>query len=295
MADLYPLGAPNPFGNNCLKQSWIRHHDSYALVLPKASHLVCGKGKKCPPVHPPHPLWVSAGGKVGFVPLHPNDVKGKPPLNLKYGIIVPPAKPGEPVQRVAVDSSQKVKILDKTPGEFQRNFLTHALPVSAPEIRAHLMQDATHGQSIMAANHADSHIVYDYKSQKFMMSAAPVAGAKPREVPVGEIASNGRVASFADGHSYRYADSFSRSSAAASYNGEAHNSGASHGGSGSSGSYSSSSSYSSGGGSSGSHSSGSTSSGSSSPSSGGSSGGSVSSSNSSSSSSSSSGANRGRP
>jgi hypothetical protein len=156
-------------------------------------------------------------------------------LNLKYGIIVPPAKPGGPVQRVAVDSSQKVKMLDKTPGEFQRGFLTHALPVSAPEIRAHLMQDATHGQSIMAANHADSHIVYDYKSQKFMMSAAPVAGAKPREVPVGEIASNGRVASFADGHSYRYADSFSRSSAAASYNGEAHNSGASHGGSRSSG------------------------------------------------------------
>jgi hypothetical protein len=78
MADLYPLGAPNPFGNNCLRQSWIRHHDSYALVLPKASHLVCGKGKKCPPVHPPHPLWVSVGGKVGFVPRHPNDVKGKP-------------------------------------------------------------------------------------------------------------------------------------------------------------------------------------------------------------------------
>jgi hypothetical protein len=287
MADLYPLGDPNPLRNNCLKRSWIRHRNNYALVLPKVPRPACGLGKKCLPVHPRHPLWVSVGGKVGVVPRHPDDIKGKPPLNLKYGIIIPSAKPGEPVQHVVVDSSQKVKVLDKTPGEFQRNFLTHPLPVSAPEIRAHLMQEATRGQSIVAVNHADSHILYDYKSQKFMMPAAPVAGARPWQVQVGGITSNGRVTSFAEGRS---ADSFGRGSAAASYNGGAHNSGGSHGGGRGSESYSSG-----GGGSSGSHSSGSSSSGSSSHSSGGSSsGGSTSSPSSSSSSSSSTGA-RGRP
>src|SRR5260370_36250769 len=110
------------------------------------------------------------------------------------------------------------------------------------------MQDATRSQSIIAANRAAPLIVYDYKSQKFMMSASAVAGAKSREVPVGGIASNGRVASFADGHSGRYADSFGRTSAAASYNGGGHNSGASYGGGRGSGSYSSGSSYSGGGG-----------------------------------------------
>src|SRR5260370_3932953 len=158
------------------------------------------------------------------------------------------------------------------------------------------MQDATRSQSIIAANRAAPLIVYDYKSQKFMMSASAVAGAKSREVPVGGIASNGRVASFADGHSGRYADSFGRTSAAASYNGGGHNSGASYGGGRGWGSYSSGSSYSGGGGYSASHSS-SSSGGSSSHSSGGSSGGGgrVSSSRSSTASSSSSRSSGGRP
>ena len=277
--------------------SWIPHRHGYALVLPVKAPPVCKTGMHCKPVHPPHPLFVRVAGKVGFVPRHPKDVKGKPPLNLKHGIILSPVTPGEPVRRIAVDSTQKLKVLDKTPREFQRDFATRPLPVSAPEIRAHLMQEATRGHSTIAANHADSHIVYDYKSQKFMMPAVAVAGAKSREVPVGGIASNGRVASFADGHSGRYADSFGRTSAAASYNGGGHKSGASYGGGRSSGSYSSGSSYSGGGGYPASHSS-SSSGGSSSHSSGGSSGGgsvSSSSSASSSSASSSGGGSRGRP
>jgi hypothetical protein len=284
------------YSSSCLNGTWIPHRNHYARVLTPQIFAKCA-GKKCKPVHPPHPLLVRVGSKVGFVPRHPNDVKGKPPLNLKHGIIVPPGKPGEAARRVAVDATQKVKILDKIPVEFQREFLIHSLPVAAPEIRAHLMQEGARGKSIAEGNHADSHIVYDYKTQKFMMPGAVVAGGRAREVSVGGIASNGRVASFADGHSGRYADSFGRSNAAASYNGGAHNSGASYGGGRGSGSYSSGSSYSGGGGSSGSHTSGSSSSGSSSHTSGGGSGGSVSSASgsSSSSSSSSSGASRGRP
>jgi hypothetical protein len=275
----------NAFSTSCWNGVWIHHHGHYARVLSVPAHPGCKLGSHCKPVHPPHPLFVRAGGKVGLVPRHPNDVKGKPPINLKNGIILS-AKPGESLQHVAVDPSQRVKIFDKAPKEFQRDFVIHSVPVSAPQIRAHLMQEATHSQSTIVANHADSHIVYDYKSQKFMMPATAVAGAKPREVPVGGIASNGRVASFADGHSGRYADSFGHTSAAASYNG---------GGRGS-GSYSSGSSYSGGGGYSGSHSSSSGSSGgSSSHSSGGGGGGSSSGSSSSSSSSSSGGGSRGRP
>jgi hypothetical protein len=276
-------------------RSWIPHRQGYAMVLATKAPPVCKAGKHCKPVHPPHPLWVRVGDKVGFVPRHPNDVKGKPPLNLKHGIILPPIKPGEPVRHVAVESTQRVKVLDKAPREFQRDFVARLLPVSAPQIRAHLMQEATRGQSTAAANNADSHIVYDYKSQKFMMPASTGVGVKGREVAVGGIAPNGRVASFADGHSGHYANSFGHTSAAASYNGGGHNSGSSYAGGRGSGSYSSGSSYSGGGGYSGSHSAGS-SGGSSSHSSGGSSsGGSVSSSSSSSSSPSSGGGSRGKP
>jgi hypothetical protein len=288
------------YSNSCWNGVWIHHHGHYARVLTPRKPPVCLLGTACKRVHPPRPVWVRAGNKVGFVPRHPNDVKGKPPINLKNGIVLPPAKPGEPVQRVALDSSQKIKILDHAPREFQRESVAHALPVSAPEIRGHLMQEVTRGKSLTVANRADPHIVYDYKSQKFMMLASAVAGAKVKEVPVGGISSSGKVGSFADGRSIHYAQSFGRTSAAASYNGGGHNSGSGNGGGRGAGSYSSSSSYSGGGGNSGSHASGSSSSGgSSSHSSGGSSGGgSVSSSSSSSSSSSASGSgagSRGRP
>jgi len=282
------------FSTSCLNGTWFHHQGRYVRVLTRLISPRC-VGKACKVVHPPRPVWVRAGGKVGFVPRHPNDVKGRPPLNLKNGIIIPPARPGEPVQRVAVDSSQKVKILDKQPREFQRESILNSLPAAAPEIRAHLMQEVTRGQSIIATNHGDSHIVYDYKSQKFMMPAATVAGAKAREVPVGGIASNGKVASFADGRSGRYADSFGRSSAAASYNGGGHNSASYYSGGRGSGSYSPGSSYSAGGGSSASHYSGSSGSHSSGSSVGGGSVSSSSASSSSSSSSSSGGGSRGRP
>src|SRR5882672_5307214 len=87
------------FSDSCQKGVWIPHRGHFARVLMPRTAPGCA-GKKCPPIHPPHPLWVRAGGKVGIVPRHPDDVKGKPPINLKYGILVPPAKPGELVRRI---------------------------------------------------------------------------------------------------------------------------------------------------------------------------------------------------
>jgi hypothetical protein len=274
------------FSRSCWSGLWVHQHGRYAMVLPAKPHPVC-KGSNCRPVHPPHPLFVRVGGKVGLVPRHPDDTKGKLPINLKNGIFVPSAKSGEPPQRVAVNAAQRVQILDKVPSEFQQTPFAHGLPAAAPEIRGHLMQEDPRSKFITAANRSDSHIVYDYKSQKFMMPAA--SGAKSKEVAVGGISSKGTVGSFADGRSSHYAQSFGRTSAAASYNGGGHNSGSYNGGG--RGSYSSSSSYS--GGSSGSRSSGSSSSGSSSHSSGGGSFSGSSGSSSSSSSSSSGGGSRG--
>jgi hypothetical protein len=280
------------FSDSCLQHGvWIHHQGRYARVLTHRIPPICS-GKACKPVHPPRPVWVRVNGKLGFVPRHPNDVKGKPPVNLKNGIVIPAAKPGEQEQHLALDPSQKVKIFEKTPKEFQTNSRPLLPSAAAPKIQAHLMQEATQAKSLAAANHADSHIVYDYKSQKFMMPANPSTGAKSKEVAIGGITLHGAVRSFADGRSGHYAESFGRSSVAASYSG---------GGGRNSGSYSSSSSYSHGGGSSGSHTSGSSysgggggSSGSHSSGGGGSSAG-ASSASSSASSSSSSGGSHGRP
>lgn len=246
----------------CYGGEWIYRHGRYLRVIPK-SRPVC---KGCVRIHPPG-HWVRVNGKVGFVPAHPKDEAGKPPVNLKHGIFVPPAKTGEQLQHVDWDASQKVKILEKAPKEFQGAHAAHLSAASAPNIKAHLVAEATRPKSLAAANHGNPEIAYNYKSQKFMMSEHSAGGTKSKSVAVGGISSRGAVSSFAGDHSGKYAGEVGRSGVLSAYAGSGRSFGGSSSGSSYSGGGHGSGSYSGGG-----HSSGSSSSGS--GSSGGSSGGS---------------------
>ena len=252
--------------SSCYQRSWIHHHGHYAMVLPPSPPKCLGKQCKpvVHPVHPPHPVLVRVGDRVGFVPRHPGDVKGKPPINLKNGILLAPAKLGEPPQRIAWNPSHKLTFIERTARGWNERIAPRPVLASAPEIRAHLMQELARGSSFSNAKLANSQIVYDYKTQKFMMPKAAPSGAKAREVPVGGITSSGKVATFASERPGHYAESFARTTAAATYNGggssgshsfSSHSSGSFSGGSSggsSGGTYSHSSSASAGGGGSGS-------------------------------------------
>lgn len=294
--------SPAAYPVSCENGYWIPYRRHFARVITPQVPRHC-EGAKCRPIHAPRPVWARVGNRIGFVPAHPNDVKGKPPVNLKEGVFIPPSMPGERIERVAVGPSQKVTVFDKAPREFRGELFGQAVRVPAPEIHAHLVLETARWSPVSPSAHAAPSITYDYKSHHFLMPASTVAGTKSnsREVAVGGIDSHGKVGSFADGHSRGYAQSFASSEAAASYSGRSYSAGG-HGSYGSGYSSGGHSSYSLGSYSSGSHSSGSGSSGGSSShsssgggwSSGSSSGGS-SGSSSSSSSSSSGGGSRGRP
>jgi hypothetical protein len=218
---------------------WIRDRRHYVRVVNRGLPPGCVGGKCI--VHAPRPVWVRVGNRIGFVPPHPNDVKGKPPINLKEGMLIPPSKPGERIERVALEPSQKVTVLDKAPREVRNEPVNQGLHVSAPEIRAHLLQEAFPTRSAPLSARAVPQITYDYKSHQFLTPASAAAGGKSKGVPVGGIDSHGKIGSFADGRSGAYAQSFARSEAVTSYRG-AYGSGYSGGGRNSgysSGSYSS--------------------------------------------------------
>jgi hypothetical protein len=242
---------PGLADESCYNHRWLFRHGHYAMVLPRTPPPCSGAGcKPIHPVHPPRPILVLVGNKVGFVPSHPDDVKGKAPINLKNGIILVPTKSGEAAQRMAWDPAQKLTYLDKSPRDMQREFSPRSIAVAAPLIRAHLADETSRALTLSAANHAVPPITYDYKSQKFMMSAG--TGARAERVPVGGIGSNGRVETFASNQSGRYAESFGHTSAGASYGGGSYgshsSSSGSSGGSSGGGSSGGSSSHSSGGG-----------------------------------------------
>lgn len=230
---------------DCYPGYWISCQGHYARVVTPQPPPPCRK-THCKSPHPRHPVWVRAGNKVGFVPPHPKDVKGKPPLNLKNGIIIPQPNPRQPVQLVPSESSTKIRVLKEAPKEYRA-----ASSVAAPEIRAHLLAEATRERPL-SGEPLKSQISYDYKSQRFVMAGDSIKGTKSGAVALGGISSSGRVASFAGGHSYGSAQSFPHGGSAGSYGGGGHGSGSYSSGSHSSGSSSSgsssSSSHSSGGG-----------------------------------------------
>ena len=259
---------PLHFPESCFEHTYIPHNGHYARVLTRNRPPVCHERKcKHPPF--PHGTVVRIGGRIGIVPRHPADVKGKPPINLKNGILLPPTRPGEPFQRVTLDPSMKLKVLDSLPSSYLRESGARAPAVAAPEIHAHLVTKVLLGESApdrWSARSSKAEIVYDYRSQRFLLPGNSMHGQSFHSSGAPEIA-GGKISGLMNGHSDHSASSYARSNASygsggafsrgesggsRSYAGS--NSGGSHssssGSSGSSSASNSSASHSSGGGSS---------------------------------------------
>lgn len=109
----------------CHAGSWIRWQHHYVWVV----------GSKRHHHHPVH--WVKTGGKLGFVPIHPRDVAGKPPVNLKEGIYRVTGKKDLPIERVRFEQDKPLKLLDDTPKEFRGSEIRPLQIAEAPHAVAH--------------------------------------------------------------------------------------------------------------------------------------------------------------
>jgi hypothetical protein len=129
----------------CHAGSWIRWQHHYVWVV----------GSKRHHHHPVH--WVKTGGKLGFVPIHPRDVAGKPPVNLKEGIYRVTGKKDLPIERVRFEEDKPLKLLNDAPKEFR-----------SPDIRP---------LQIAEAPHAVAHSVYNYNTAAGARGAVQGRGA----------------------------------------------------------------------------------------------------------------------
>lgn len=180
----------------CRAGSWIYRRGSYVWVAGRKRH------------HPPI-RWVHAGNTTGYVPRHPNDVSGKRPINLKYGILAPTGDAGRPVEWVDVSDSQKVRILSGAPKEFRDEKFPELAHAEQPAIQARLLADARPGAALHAgmsqkdlnlrAGGARPAISYDYKTRQFQRAAGSGDRAgKP--VVMGSVSPRGDFSSASNGH-----------------------------------------------------------------------------------------------
>ena len=148
--------------------------------------------------HPYH--WVKTGKTAGYVPIHPRDVAGKPPLNLKNGLLRPDK--GGAVERIAYEDGQKVKLLDEAPKAFRNEGLPALERAEEPRAVAYRLADRAGqdhvGQSIDGASKialarpVGVPVTFDHKSQSFMVAQTVEHGGAMKTVvePIGGRGNN---------------------------------------------------------------------------------------------------------
>jgi hypothetical protein len=122
----------------CHSGSWIRWQHRYVWVAGTKRH------------HHPPLRWVKRGRAVGFVPLHPRDIAGKPPINLKDGVFKA-TKKGDSirVERVNFKEGKPAEPMSEAPKEFRKPALEPLARAEAPHAEAYSASNA--GQQMRGA------------------------------------------------------------------------------------------------------------------------------------------------
>lgn len=144
----------------CHAGSWIpRHRRGYAWVAGHKRH------------HHPPVRWVRNGRSVGYVPIHPKDVKGRPPINAKEGFYAVSRKDGLTVERIKIDQDQPVELLKSPPRGFRNAGLTPLERADEPHMEAYKIYEVHSAKAGTSVKTAGIPLSFDRKTQSFMMTS----------------------------------------------------------------------------------------------------------------------------
>jgi hypothetical protein len=264
MAQLMPMGSPTPFDASywgafspCFPSA-VRYQVQKDPITGKASVVSSGLGGNAVPWgwavchaggwiyrrhhyvwcvgvkrHHLEPVrWVKSEHKVGFVPIHPFDVKGRPPINRREEVFAVNNKNGLSLERAKFDPGHTIGILKSPPREFRNAYLRPLQRVDAPRMEARAMKEQLPGNKGTIVKPVSIPIQFNPKSQTFMMSKQVMHGGKSATVsaPISNRAGTlqARGGSFAGGHG-----GFSSGNGSRGGGGSGGSGGGSHGGGGS--------------------------------------------------------------
>jgi hypothetical protein len=163
--DYDPSGAPYDWAV-CHAGTWIHREHRYLWVAGTKRHHHC-------PVR-----WVKYGGSKAYVPLHPHDVAGKTPINLKHGVFQTTGRKGESVERVAFNPKESVQLLSATPKEFLKPYFPPLQHAETPRLEAHLVNDRLAAGKEGATKPAGIAITFDHRSQSITVARQVMQGGK---------------------------------------------------------------------------------------------------------------------
>jgi hypothetical protein len=152
--------------------SWAVCHTGFWLY--QRQHYVWVVGHKR---HHHRPIrWVKLGHSVAFVPLHPNDKTGKPPINRQHEAYVVHEKE-KSVERIAIDPGREVKVLNAAPKDFRKPFQAPLERAEAPRVEVHRV-----GEPVLANKGTAPALAFDHKTQSFLLARQVAQGGKSTTV-----------------------------------------------------------------------------------------------------------------
>lgn len=144
----------------CHAGSWIPRGHHYVWVVGHKRH------------HHPPIRWVKQGRNIAFVPLHPGDVKGKPPLNVRERAFQ--VKDGGKLAEVmTLNPKRETRVLDAPPKEFARPYFEPLAKAGDPRLEVRKL-----GETPVAGKGLGPVLVFDRKSQSFLLERQVTQGSK---------------------------------------------------------------------------------------------------------------------
>jgi ferric-dicitrate binding protein FerR (iron transport regulator) len=155
----------------CHSGYWIRHRRHYVWVVGKRHH------------HEPL-RWVKSDKIVAYVPIHPKDVKGEKPVNVKSVAFAIQNKNSLGVEPVKLDTERPLEVLNDPPKEFRAAMPMPLMRAEEPRMVARELKAGPAGKSETLKTIP---ITFDHKSQTFMIAHAEMHGSRSVTVnaPIG--------------------------------------------------------------------------------------------------------------
>lgn len=153
---LVPVGDPLYAWVVCHAGTWIYQGNHYVWVVGTRKH-------HHPPIH-----WIKDKRNIAYVPLHPRDVAGKPPVNRKHDVYTVSDKKGDAIERTQFDANSKVQLLKEPPKEYRKAYLPKLERADDPTVAAHTI----------ANRESDAALSFDHNSRTWVMRGNAAAGMK---------------------------------------------------------------------------------------------------------------------
>jgi hypothetical protein len=149
----------------CHAGTWIFREKRYVWVVDRRMHH-----------HPPY-RWVKCDGKVCYVPKHPHDKRGEPPVNCKHRVYEVTGKKDRDIKEATLDPHSKIERVDP-PKEFRNPARLELARADEPSIMAHYLRETSTPNKTPVATSVGTPLTFDHKRQSFTLATVIVKGDK---------------------------------------------------------------------------------------------------------------------